>query len=207
MPHSSPSDEDEDNEFYDAQSDQSHTETQNFILKIPKGHRRTLSSGSLGSQVCPKSTLSLQTAACPTRSASSSASPVVGARCSPLSPTLPASSTGTPLPAPRSAEGARRSSLTRLKSFLEGSGERSSRKVRALLRTESSSIEGAGRPQEEAPTRKHRRNLSDGYKIESTPQAQVPPEGPTSWKDSPRRQASADSPAKSKPKARRKKDT
>lgn len=52
MPHSSPSDEDEDNEFYDAQSDQSHSENQqNFIIKIPMGHRRTSSAASLGSQV------------------------------------------------------------------------------------------------------------------------------------------------------------
>ncbi|XP_034237415.1 oxysterol-binding protein 1 isoform X2 [Thrips palmi] len=51
MPHSSPSDEDEDNEFYDAQSDQSHSENQqNFIIKIPMGHRRTSSAASLGSQ-------------------------------------------------------------------------------------------------------------------------------------------------------------
>lgn len=51
MPHSSPSDEDEDNDFYDAQSDQSHSENQqNFIIKIPMGHRRTSSTASLGSQ-------------------------------------------------------------------------------------------------------------------------------------------------------------
>lgn len=52
MPHSSPSDEDEDNEFYDAQSDQSLSENQqNFIIKIPMGPRRTSSAASLGSQV------------------------------------------------------------------------------------------------------------------------------------------------------------
>ncbi|KAK3927346.1 Oxysterol-binding protein 1 [Frankliniella fusca] len=52
MPQVSPSDEDEDNEFYDAQSDQSHSENQqNFIIKIPMGHRRTSSAASLGSQV------------------------------------------------------------------------------------------------------------------------------------------------------------
>ncbi|XP_026284564.1 oxysterol-binding protein 1 isoform X2 [Frankliniella occidentalis] len=51
MPQVSPSDEDEDNEFYDAQSDQSHSENQqNFIIKIPMGHRRTSSAASLGSQ-------------------------------------------------------------------------------------------------------------------------------------------------------------
>ncbi|KAG8236531.1 hypothetical protein J437_LFUL015805 [Ladona fulva] len=45
--HSSPSDEDEDNEFYDAME-----ETQsNFILTIPTGHRRTSSGMSNASQV------------------------------------------------------------------------------------------------------------------------------------------------------------
>ncbi|KDR07319.1 oxysterol-binding protein 1 isoform X2 [Zootermopsis nevadensis] len=44
--HSSPSDEDDENEFYDARDEASNQDTEaNFILKIPLGHRRT-SSGS-----------------------------------------------------------------------------------------------------------------------------------------------------------------
>ncbi|XP_067015224.1 oxysterol-binding protein 1 isoform X2 [Anabrus simplex] len=48
--HSSPSDDDDENEFYDAQESSADTES-NFILKIPLGHRRTSSGMSLGSQV------------------------------------------------------------------------------------------------------------------------------------------------------------
>jgi hypothetical protein len=50
--HSSPSDEDDENEFYDARDEASNQDTEaNFILKIPLGHRRTSSGVSLGSQV------------------------------------------------------------------------------------------------------------------------------------------------------------
>lgn len=42
-PNMSPSDEDEENEFYDAMED---TVQPNFILKIPLGHRRPSSAGS-----------------------------------------------------------------------------------------------------------------------------------------------------------------
>lgn len=47
--HSSPSDEDDENEFYDARDEASNQDTEaNFILKIPLGHRRTSSGVSLG---------------------------------------------------------------------------------------------------------------------------------------------------------------
>ena len=50
--HSSPSDEDEENEFYDAQDEAcSPNMDANFILKIPLGHRRNSSGLSFGSQV------------------------------------------------------------------------------------------------------------------------------------------------------------
>jgi hypothetical protein len=50
--HSSPSDDDEENEFYDAQDESCNQNTEaNFILKIPLEHRRTSSGGSLESQV------------------------------------------------------------------------------------------------------------------------------------------------------------
>jgi hypothetical protein len=50
--HSSPSDDDDENEFYDAQDEACSQNTEgNFILKIPLGHRRTSSEVSLGSQV------------------------------------------------------------------------------------------------------------------------------------------------------------
>jgi hypothetical protein len=50
--HSSPSDDDDENEFYDAQDEACSQNTEaNFILKIPLGHRRTSSAVSLGSQV------------------------------------------------------------------------------------------------------------------------------------------------------------
>jgi hypothetical protein len=42
-PNMSPSDEDEENEFYDAMEE---TAQPNFILKIPLGHRRPSSAGS-----------------------------------------------------------------------------------------------------------------------------------------------------------------
>ncbi|XP_069684103.1 oxysterol-binding protein 1 isoform X2 [Periplaneta americana] len=49
--HSSPSDDDDENEFYDAQDEACNQDTEaNFILKIPLGHRRTSSGVSLGSQ-------------------------------------------------------------------------------------------------------------------------------------------------------------
>lgn len=49
--HSSPSDEDEENEFYDAQDEAcSPNMDANFILKIPLGHRRNSSGLSFGSQ-------------------------------------------------------------------------------------------------------------------------------------------------------------
>lgn len=52
VPHSSPSDDDDENEFYDAQDEACNQSTEaNFILKIPLGHRRTSSEVSLGSQV------------------------------------------------------------------------------------------------------------------------------------------------------------
>lgn len=48
----SPSDEDDDNEFYDANCDGDEEGDKNdFILKIPIGHRRTSSGVSQGSQV------------------------------------------------------------------------------------------------------------------------------------------------------------
>lgn len=50
--HSSPSDEDEENEFYDAQDEAcSQNVDAEFILKIPLGHRRNSSGLSFGSQV------------------------------------------------------------------------------------------------------------------------------------------------------------
>lgn len=50
--HSSPSDEDEENEFYDAQDEACSQNTDaDFILKIPLGHRRNSSGLSFGSQV------------------------------------------------------------------------------------------------------------------------------------------------------------
>jgi hypothetical protein len=50
--HASPSDEDDENEFYDARDEDSNQDTEaNFILKIPLGHRRNSSGVSLGSQV------------------------------------------------------------------------------------------------------------------------------------------------------------
>jgi hypothetical protein len=50
--HSSPSDDDDENEFYDAQDEACNQDTEaNFILKIPLGHRRTSSGVSMGSQV------------------------------------------------------------------------------------------------------------------------------------------------------------
>jgi hypothetical protein len=50
--HSSPSDEDDENEFYDARDEATNQDTEgDFILKIPLGHRRTSSGVSLGSQV------------------------------------------------------------------------------------------------------------------------------------------------------------
>jgi hypothetical protein len=45
----SPSDEDEENEFYDAMEE---TAQPNFILKIPLGHRRPSSAGSQVSRKC-----------------------------------------------------------------------------------------------------------------------------------------------------------
>jgi len=49
--HSSPSDEDEENEFYDAQDEACSQNTDaDFILKIPLGHRRNSSGLSFGSQ-------------------------------------------------------------------------------------------------------------------------------------------------------------
>ncbi|PSN47433.1 Oxysterol-binding protein 1 [Blattella germanica] len=49
--HSSPSDDDDENEFYDAQDEACNQDSEaNFILKIPLGHRRTSSGVSLGSQ-------------------------------------------------------------------------------------------------------------------------------------------------------------
>ncbi|KAJ9599602.1 hypothetical protein L9F63_009919, partial [Diploptera punctata] len=49
--HSSPSDDDDENEFYDAQDEDCNQDSEaNFILKIPLGHRRTSSGVSLGSQ-------------------------------------------------------------------------------------------------------------------------------------------------------------
>ncbi|XP_046980953.1 oxysterol-binding protein 1 isoform X1 [Schistocerca americana] len=49
--HSSPSDDDDENEFYDAQEENHADGESNFILKIPLGHRRTSSGLSIGSQV------------------------------------------------------------------------------------------------------------------------------------------------------------
>jgi hypothetical protein len=50
--HSSPSDEDDENEFYDAQDEATNQNAEaNFILKIPLEHRRTSSGVSLESQV------------------------------------------------------------------------------------------------------------------------------------------------------------